>query len=357
MTADSPEKSPPRILVAEDDPGAALLMVTILRRDGYRVVSVRDGQEAIERLRRERFQALVTDWLMPRMDGIELILRARKEITPPPLMFVVTSMDSFEAQKKALRSGADDFIGKPYAPDELLKTIRQGFQRKGQSFLKPTSPSIHRREAPPPFVGVVVTAGSGGPEAVDTVFRALPAHVLERAAFFLSIPGPSWMLSTFADQLKTGLGLDLATASDGGEISPGRVYVAPSGRHLLIEGSRKRLRLRLSRGPLENFVRPSADPLLRSGARVFGAHGIAVVMTGLGCDGTLGCAHLAAAGGRVLIQDPSTAVAGQMAESVWKAGLTKQKSSLLELPGHLGLAIAERDVHLKALAHLRRTAY
>ena len=85
------------------------------------------------------------------------------------------------------------------------------------------------------------------------------------------------------------------------------------------------------RGSPEHFSRPAADPLFRSAATAFGRYCVAVVLGGLGSDGTLGAAHVAAAGGTVLAQDVASCMVGSMPANVVKAGLVLETGKPVEL--------------------------
>ena len=100
-------------------------------------------------------------------------------------------------------------------------------------------------------------------------------------------------------------------AEDGEAIELGRVYVAPPDVHLLVE----RGRLRLSRGPKENRFRPAIDPLFRTAARSYGPQVVAVLLSGLLDDGTLGMMRVKHFGGVTIAQDPADADAGDMPAS------------------------------------------
>src|SRR5688572_13806868 len=109
-----PDPAPLKILIAEDDPTSALLLENILTKKGYDVVSVRDGAEAFATLQFNAFDVLITDWMMPRLDGIGLIKKLREWIPPLPAILLVTSTSIPQAREHALESGADDFLNKPY---------------------------------------------------------------------------------------------------------------------------------------------------------------------------------------------------------------------------------------------------
>ena len=110
-------------------------------------------------------------------------------------------------------------------------------------------------------------------------------------------------------------------ARDGDAILPGTILVAPGGRHMGVVSSGGKAAIRLNDGPLENFCRPAVDVLFREAAAVFGASALAVVLTGMGSDGTHGARHLTKAGATVLAQDEATSIVWGMPGSIVKAGL------------------------------------
>ena len=83
-----------KILIAEDDPVSGMILSKILRKAGYQWVLATDGVEALEVIQRESFDALLTDWMMPRMDGIELTRKVRELVKPPPVVLFVTTVSS-----------------------------------------------------------------------------------------------------------------------------------------------------------------------------------------------------------------------------------------------------------------------
>jgi two-component system chemotaxis response regulator CheB len=223
----------------------------------------------------------------------------------------------------------------------LLKALQMGLLKKGQPFPQVTLPCLRQAAAaPPPFLAVVLAASTGGPETVEDVILNLPPAATEDVCFFLALHGPAWMLSTYATHLRARTGWDVRLAEDGEAFQPGRLYIAPGDRHLEVAGPTPRARL--TQDPPENFVRPSADPLLRTVARVFGPHAIVAVLTGVGCDGTMGAAHIAAACGTILVQSPETSVVAQMPAAVLRAGLSRQKVARHQMGAALGRVIQER---------------
>jgi two-component system chemotaxis response regulator CheB len=298
-----------KILIAEDELTNSILLKRLLTKAGYSVIVSHNGADALKHLEREPFDALLTDWMMPNMDGIELIRRAREKVRPLPLIIMITALVSEGARSYALESGADDYIAKPIDVDELLTRVKDGLEKKEQTEPVRTSSVIQKEiDVVPPFVGVGVCTSTGGPPTLLELFKNIDERT--NAAFYIVQHGPPWMLETFSQRLQRESKLKVILGSNGIKSEPGNIYVAPGDKHMRIEkGSMKIL---LDDGPKENFVRPAADPLFRTIADAFGKYSFGVVLTGLGRDGAQGAAQIASAGGTVIIQDPETAVAPSM---------------------------------------------
>jgi two-component system chemotaxis response regulator CheB len=316
-----------KILVAEDDATCAKRLEATLTKEGYRVVWGRDGVEAHERILRERFDAVIVDWMMPRMDGIQLIRAIRTGVTPAPLILMLTALASKEGREHALKSGADDFLAKPWLPSDVLQRLRLGLSRMNQVAPVAAPPVFAPVGGPlPASVMVCVAASTGGPEALRTFLSGLPSNL--PAQVIVVQHGPKWMLETFAEQLGRHASLPVALAEHGARPKTGTVLVAPGERHLVIGGTGS---IELLDTEPVNFVRPAADVLFRSVAASQGRFAIAVVLTGLGRDGAMGAAAVAAAAGVVLVQDPSTCVAPSMPSTILDSGIAQAAHPVDEL--------------------------
>jgi two-component system chemotaxis response regulator CheB len=148
---------------------------------------------------------------------------------------------------------------------------------------------------------VVVAASAGGLQPLRAMLAALPANLPAAVLVVLHVPATGGR--TLPRILDRAGPLPAAPAVDGERIRPGRVYVAPPDRHLLVVKDT----VRLSRGPRQNGVRPAADPLFRSAALYAGPRTTAVVLSGTLDDAALGCATVERRGGRVVVQDPAQA--------------------------------------------------
>lgn len=116
-----------RILVCEDDKDSQKLIVRILQKENYEVVTADDGQEAWQTFQRDDFRLVITDWVMPQMGGVELCKKIRAQQTPGYVYIIlVTSKEEKQDLVQALDAGADDYITKPYDKGELLARLRSG---------------------------------------------------------------------------------------------------------------------------------------------------------------------------------------------------------------------------------------
>jgi two-component system, chemotaxis family, protein-glutamate methylesterase/glutaminase len=156
---------------------------------------------------------------------------------------------------------------------------------------------------------IVIAASAGGVEALSQLVAALPPQL--PAAVFAVVHFPAHATSVLPQILQRHGRLPAVHPEDGTAVRHGVIYVAPPNRHLTLH----RGEVRLTRGPRENGHRPSADPLFRSAARVYGRRVIGVVLTGNLDDGTAGLAAVARHGGVTVVQDPAEALYGGMPAS------------------------------------------
>src|ERR1044071_4813241 len=153
---------------------------------------------------------------------------------------------------------------------------------------------------------IVIGASSGGIEALRVLVGDLPKDFA--ASIFRVVhmgPGSPGILHQILNRAGNVKAID---PSDGQEIQPGRIYVAPPDRHLILEPGK----ICLSRGPKENRFRPAFDPLFRSAAQVYGPRVIGVILSGGLDDGTAGLWTLKQLGGTAVVQDPEDALVDSM---------------------------------------------
>jgi two-component system response regulator MprA len=122
-----PHSAAARVLVVDDDPHMRSMMRRILEVDGYAVALAPGGDEALEILRSEAIDLLILDVMMPGRDGFEVCRAVRRESTVPVLM--LTARDEATDKVTGLDCGADDYVVKPFHPDELTARVRALLRR------------------------------------------------------------------------------------------------------------------------------------------------------------------------------------------------------------------------------------
>lgn len=300
-----------KVLIVEDDISSRLLLKKVIEKSGHEVLIAENGKIAYSLIKEKNVDAVLTDWMMPEMDGIELINKIRAEIKPSPVIIVITALASREAMNKAITVGADDFIAKPFDHLDVIRRLENSVNllKSDQTF---NFDSENKKTVKPEFWGIGIAASTGGPQTLINLFSNIKPN--NKAAIFIVLHGPAWMLKTFPSKIMEVIKMPVILANDKLKIEPGNIYLAPGDYHTVIDSSNLTLKL-LDSAP-ENFVKPSADPLFRSIAKVFGEKSLAAVLTGMGHDGCIGAGYMKAAGAKIIAQDPETAVLPSMPRAI-----------------------------------------
>jgi DNA-binding NtrC family response regulator len=168
--------SNPRILVVDDDRAMCQLLFDLLREDGYAVEVAYDGETAIEKHRASHFDLTITDLMMPKMKGVELIQRLR-DIDAGASVLLITAFGTIESAVEAMRAGAFHYVTKPFHNDEILIQVKRALeQQRLQNEVKRLRSEVQARER---FQNII-----GQSEAMQKVFETvaqvsdLPANLL-----------------------------------------------------------------------------------------------------------------------------------------------------------------------------------
>lgn len=333
-----------RVLVADDSPTARHMLVTVCRADpALEVVGeAGDGEEAVALTLRLHPDIVVMDVHMPRLDGLAATRRIMEQ-QPTPVLVVTATVrpDDVALAMRGVEAGAVAVTQKPAGPDD--GNVSHGavaFRRKVRNLAGVRV--IRRYERPPPRASarprhlrwqgraVGIAASTGGPVALRDLLRPLPADFPAPVAVVQHIA--EGFLPGFARWLAADLALEVHIASHGAAFVPGRVHLAPDEHHLAIS---REGRLALEDGAALNGFRPSASVLFSSLAAFYGSAAVGVILTGLGSDGLDGLRGLREAGGCVLAEDPATAVAPGMPDSVVRAELADIVAPVADLTGQL----------------------
>ena len=122
-----------KILVVDDEPDLVELVSYNLRKDGFDVSSVSDGEEALNKIRKENFNLVVLDLMLPGIQGMELCRILRNEPKTKDLPVIILTAKTEEIDRIiGLETGADDYIAKPFSPRELVARVKAVLRRSGE---------------------------------------------------------------------------------------------------------------------------------------------------------------------------------------------------------------------------------
>jgi two-component system chemotaxis response regulator CheB len=297
-----------------------------------------NGHIALARMAQVNPDVVILDVEMPEMDGLATLAELRKTYPRlPVIMFSALTERGAEATLDALALGATDYFTKPTnvgGMDDSLRVIREQLipkikvlcaHARGQTLMPagpgPAGVPTQRRPGTRsgPIEVVAIGSSTGGPNALAEVFRRLPADF--PVPIVLVQHMPPMFTRLLAERLSSEFSLRVREATSGSLLEPGHTWIAPGDYHLIVAREGTQVRTRLHQEPPENSCRPAVDVLLRSVARTFGPHCLAVILTGMGQDGLRGCEAIREAGGQVLAQDEATSVVWGMPGYVARAGL------------------------------------
>jgi two-component system chemotaxis response regulator CheB len=303
------------------------------------VGTAQDGHEALDAIERLKPDLVLLDVEMPRMSGIEMLaqMRARRLRSRVIICSTLTRRGA-GITLEALASGATDYVSKPIVHNagdgisalkqELLPKILALFPPEGwQCPVEFPYKSSQAPAYPEPRYGavpgvLVIGVSTGGPAALERILPALSADF--PLPILVAQHMPRLFTSLLAQRLDGLCPFPVREADPGSPINPGSAYVARGEWHLEIAGNSAQASLRLHEGDSTDPCRPSVDLLFHSAASVYGPGVLALVLTGMGCDGLDGCRAVRAAGGRVLVQDRATSAVWGMPGAVAREGLAER---------------------------------
>lgn len=339
-----------KVVVADDSAFMRLVIARILNEDDeIEVIGMAsNGAEAVELVKSLRPSVVTLDVEMPVMDGLTALELIMRECPTPAVMVSALTKEGAEVTMKALQLGAVDFITKPSGSisldfhkvkNELVEKVKAAAKARLKilPILKPSRPlQVTSKETPKEWATVVIGASTGGPAAVRYLLSQLPSNL--PASILLVQHMPVGFTKFFSDNLNQVSALPVHEARDGETILPQRIYLAPSGFHLLVEKSGH---LKLDTSPPLHNVRPAADKTFESAANVFKRKCVGVVMTGMGSDGAVGLLTVKELGGRTMVQAPETCVIPSMPESALKLGAAQEIVPLEQLPQRITEVVYE----------------
>lgn len=330
------------ILVVDDSALMRRVICDIINTDNnFQATDVcRDGLEAYEKLKTTRYDGVVLDVNMPRMDGLQLLEKLQKDgIKATVIMVSTLTTKDADVTILAMERGAVDFVTKP---NNIIEAKGENFKKQLLSVLEAvletknfvrSSAAAVRTPKPSTFKRLKATGGNklvalacstGGPKALQSVIPYLPKNL--DAPMILVQHMPAGFTKSMASRLDEISQIAVHEAKDGDRLEKGHVYIAPGGKHMEVaknpDGSH---RIVLSDMPPIGGLKPCAnityDSLIHTGFDEI----VCVVLTGMGADGTKGILSL---GHRkpihVIAQNAETCVVYGMPKMIAEAGVVDE---------------------------------
>ncbi|MFZ0687664.1 MAG: chemotaxis response regulator protein-glutamate methylesterase [Terriglobales bacterium] len=325
---------PTRILIVDDSAVIRRLLAETLSGDPALevVATAGNGQIALAKIPLYHPDLVTLDVEMPVMDGLETLVEIRK-LYPrlPVIMFSTLTERGAAATLDALARGANDYVTKPSqnGSSEVARArVRDDLTRKIKTLcgarapLIETAPRLRRVSAGVQARIDVVAIGTstGGPNALGELIPQLPGDLPVPVVIVQHMPPLFTRL--LADRLNAAGRLRVREGKAGEKLEPGQVWIAPGDEHMTVMRKGAEFVLGINHDPPENSCRPAVDVLFRSVAQAYGANVLAVVLTGMGADGTRGAALIREAGGEIIVQDEASSVVWGMPGSVIAASLS-----------------------------------
>ncbi|ETR73050.1 MAG: Chemotaxis response regulator protein-glutamate methylesterase [Candidatus Magnetoglobus multicellularis str. Araruama] len=324
--------------------------------------SVRNGVKAIAFIKQQRPDLITLDIEMPEMNGIQTLnavqeLNANNEALPPigVIMLSAFTKKGADITIKALESGAFDFITKPEGNDQQknYSTLRRQLLAKIRYFTSRRIASQNRQSIPLPkpkevvpektepnepislitqtrFKAILIGVSTGGPRALMTVIPDLcqrtniPIMIVQHM--------PPKFTESLAESLNAKCRFQVVEAVDNQQVKHQHVYIAPGGKHMVVRKKGADAFIQVNDDSPVHGCRPSVDVLFHSAGPVFGKDAIAVILTGMGTDGTDGLSILKRRGVFVIAQDETSSVVWGMPGSAVRAGLVNDIQPLDKIP-------------------------
>jgi two-component system chemotaxis response regulator CheB len=313
-----------KVLVVDDSYLMRLLICDLLSSfDDIEIVgTAKNGKEAIELIKKLKPDVVTLDYEMPVMDGIQTLETIMKENPVPCIMLSAYTKEGAEITLNALSKGAFDFVTKPsgsismdiekvkeelYTKVKLAKEVSPSKLKPG--FKKPLEKKVERKNK---ISAIGIVSSTGGPPVVEFILKNIPQ--LDIPVFIVQHM-PKSFTGIFAERLKKTTGKKVREARDK-EVVKNYIYVAPGGIHMSLKKLKDKVVIDLIDAEPKWGVKPSGDYLLSAISEIYGDKSLAIILTGMGKDGSEGAKKIKQKGGIVISQDKKTSVIYGMPQAV-----------------------------------------
>lgn len=345
-----------RVIIIDDSAFMRKVISDILTSDNRMevIATARNGEDGINKVKKLQPDVVTLDIHMPIMDGITA-LRELMNSNPIPVVMLssAASEDTTIKTVQAISSGAVDFITKPSGPISIdIETMKQEIiskvitaskvrlplqQQEERAKEKPPSlPTGHAR-ALTKFAQSIVAIGTstGGPRALQQIITRLPKNI--KAPVFIVQHMPAGFTKSLAERLNQKSQVTVKEAIHGEIVKNGTVYIAPGDLHMKLKSIGTSVAIELTKEKAVNGHRPSVDVLFTSLANVKHVNKLAVVLTGMGSDGSNGIKALKAGDkdAVVIAESEESAVVYGMPKAAVRTNLVTKEVVLSDISGFI----------------------
>ncbi|MBI5865935.1 MAG: chemotaxis response regulator protein-glutamate methylesterase [Planctomycetes bacterium] len=330
-----------RVLVVDDSVFMRTILKDALARSPELEVigSAQNGNDGLQAILTLRPDVVTLDVEMPGLNGIQVLERVMRE-RPTPIVVVSTKTQlGASLTVEALEKGAIECVAKPLARDATLERFREAVVRAVLAAAQSSRRNlvgagkravIASPTADVPLDGIVaIGISAGGPQTLHQLLPAFPARF---PPILVTQHMPAGFTKPFAERLNAACKGTVVEAAGGETLTPGHIYIAPGDKHLLVSIRGSKPVTHLSAGPKVSGFRPSVDALFDS-LKESASRTVAVVMTGMGCDGSAGVRTLKRLGAYTIAQDRETSIVYGMPKAAAETGAIDQIAPLCEIPG------------------------
>ena len=316
-----------RIVVVDDSAFSRRSITRMLEGiDSVEVVGYAiNGEEGIQKVIALKPDLVTLDLEMPKMDGFTLLRILTTRFSLP--VIIISALSGADKVFRALELGALDFVAKPSSSASVdLLSIKDDLQKKVLQVLALKKPKIQIRspfeqpvtERPVTYTGragialhhaidlVAIGCSTGGPPALQQILSSFTEQY--PFAIVVSQHMPAGFTKAFADRLNRTSRFEVKEAEDGDLVLPGRALIAPGGTNMVFEVCGGQVTARIVAPTETDRYVPSVDVMLQSCAGIYRKRVAAVILTGMGNDGSKGIRAIKEFGGCVIAESEETAV-------------------------------------------------
>lgn len=296
-----------------------------------------NGEEGIQKVISLKPDLVTLDLEMPKMDGFTLLRILTTRFSIP--VIVISALSSADKVFKALELGAIDFVAKPSGMASVdLLSIKEDLQQKvlqlvahkpGGLFRARASQTVTQEKEVKKSVNsanfsqivdiVAIGSSTGGPPALQQIFSSFEQKY--PFAIVVSQHMPAGFTKAFAERLNRNCHFEVKEAEDGDLVTPGLILIAPGGKNLVFEVCGGHVTARVVAPSSTDRYVPSVDVMFESCSGIYRKRMVAVVLTGMGNDGSKGLRSVKEQGGYIISESEETSVVYGMPREAAATGL------------------------------------